>query len=371
MLERLEAETVVIGAGVVGLAVARQLARSGRDVLVLEAAEVFGAGISSRNSEVVHGGLYYPTGSFKARLCVEGRKALYEYCRSHGVPHRRCGKWVVAVDQVQQASLAAIAEQASCNGVRLNNLTRQQLQSEPQLAAIAGLESPETGIVDSHQLMLALIGDLEDAGGRVAYRAPVTSAEAGTGGQRLRVGGKMACELACREVINAAGLQAHALAQAWEGYPKARLPALHLARGHYFSYQGAHPFSRLIYPVPEPGGLGIHLTLDMAGQARFGPDVQWIHSLDYRIPAERLGHFAAAIKRWWPEVDPQRLQPAYAGIRPKLSGPGEPAADFFIEGPEEHGLAGLVLLLGIESPGLTSCLAIAELVQQKLDQANL
>ena len=364
---RLEADTVVIGAGVIGLAVARALARAGRDVLVLERHDHFGSETSSRNSEVIHAGLYYPTGSLKARLCVAGRQALYDYCQSHGVPHRRCGKWIVAVDAAQQAALEALEGQATANGVPLKRLSRRALHEAPELAAVDGLESPETGIVDSHQLMLALIGDLEDAGGQVVYRTPVEAGAVKGQGHRLRVGGEMACELDCRQVVNAAGLHALTLARNWSGFPVSRLPNMHLARGHYFSYHGAQPFSRLIYPMPEPGGLGVHLTLDMAGQARFGPDVQWIDSLEYNIPPDRQAQFALAIRRWWPGLDPERLQPSYSGIRPKLSGPGDPAADFFIEGPGEHGVGGLVQLLGMESPGLTACLAIADLVQSKLD----
>lgn len=363
---RLEADTVVIGAGVIGLAVARALAQSGRDVLVLEHHGGIGSETSSRNSEVIHAGIYYPTDSLKARLCVAGREALYRFCHTHGVPHRRCGKWLVAVDETQEEALVALQKQAHLNGVELAPLATAQLASVPGLAAIAALESPETGIVDSHQLMLALLGDLEDLGGRVVYHTPVEAAEALGQGHRLRVGGELACELDCEQVVNAAGLKGMALAHQWGGFPVDRLPRLFLARGHYFSYTGAHPFTRLIYPMPEPGGLGVHLTLDMAGQARFGPDVQWVDNVDYGIPPERQQQFADAIRRWWPDLDASRLQPAYSGIRPKLSGPGEPAADFQIEGPGDHGVPGLVQLLGIESPGLTASLAIADLVREKL-----
>jgi L-2-hydroxyglutarate oxidase LhgO len=363
---RMETDTVVIGAGAVGLATARALAQSGRDVLVLEQHDAFGMETSSRNSEVIHAGLYYPTGSLKARLCVAGRRALYDYCLSHGVPHHRCGKWLVATDEAQVDSLADLERQAAANGVELTPLSTSDLAAMPALKASGGLASPETGIVDSHQLMLALLGDLEDAGGRVVYRTPVETAEVRGQGHRLRVGGELACELDCDQVVNAAGLHGIGLARQWGGFPQSRLPPFHLARGHYFSYRGRHPFDRLIYPVPEPGGLGVHLTLDMAGQARFGPDVQWVDELDYRIPPDRQARFIEAIQRWWPALEPERLQPAYAGIRPKLSGPGEPAADFHVEGPEDHGIPGLVQLLGIESPGLTACLAIADLVREKL-----
>ena len=368
---RLDADTVVIGAGVVGLATARALAQSGRDVLVLEQHDTFGTETSSRNSEVIHAGIYYPTGSLKARLCVAGRRSLYSYCESHAVPYRRCGKWLVATDQSQFDALASLKEKAAENDVGLTPLSTERLASIPALSALGGLESPETGIVDSHQLMLALVGDLEDAGGRVVYRAPVEAAQVQLQGNRLRVGGDLSCEVDCRQVVNAAGLHGIALAQQWIGFPRSRIPTFHLARGHYFSYSGRHPFEHLIYPLPEPGGLGVHLTLDLAGQARFGPDVQWVDQLDYRIPADCRQRFVASIQRWWPTLKPSRLQPAYSGIRPKLSGPGEAAADFHIEGPEEHGIAGLVQLFGIESPGLTACLAIADLVRQKLDSGRV
>ncbi|QCF26608.1 NAD(P)/FAD-dependent oxidoreductase [Hydrocarboniclastica marina] len=363
---KLEADTVVIGAGVVGLAIARALARDGRDVLVLEQQSAFGMGISSRNSEVIHAGLYYPEGSLKARLCTTGRRALYDYCASHGVPYRRCGKWVIATHPEQEPALAEVEQRAAANGVTLDRLSTRSRAAEPDLNIVAGLASPETGIIDSHQLMLALIGELEDAGGRVAYNAPVEFAEARGTGHLLRVGGELECEILCRQAVNAAGLNAAGLARQWGGFDKSRVPALHMARGHYFSYSGAHPFTRLIYPVPEPGGLGIHLTLDLAGQARFGPDVQWITQEDYQVPVDRAGHFRDSIAQWWRGFDPARLKPAYSGIRPKLSGPGKDPADFFIEGPEEHGIEGLVVLLGIESPGLTASLAISELVRDKL-----
>lgn len=368
---RLETETVVIGAGVVGLAVARALAQSGQDVLVLEQHDAFGTETSSRNSEVIHAGIYYPTGSLKARLCVAGRLALYEYCQSHGVPYRRCGKWILATDEAQLEAIAALERQAAENGVALAPLSAADLAAVPALVTAGGLMSPETGVVDSHQLMLALLGDLEDAGGRVAYRTPVETAGVQGQGHRLRVGGELSCELDCEQVVNAAGLHGIDLARRWDGFPRGRIPPFYMARGHYFSYSGRHPFQRLIYPMPEPGGLGVHLTLDLAGQARFGPDVQWIDELDYRVPADRRAQFAKAIQRWWPSLEPDRLQPAYAGVRPKLSGPGEPAADFHIEGPEDHGVAGLVQLLGIESPGLTACLAIADLVRSKLEAGRL
>lgn len=365
--ERLETQTVVIGAGVVGLAVGRALARAGHEVIVLEAGDHFGGGISSRNSEVVHAGIYYPEHSLKARLCVEGRRQLYRYCEQHRVGFRRCGKWIVASADRQMAQLEAIQKGAAHNGVALDLVGKSDLTAQvPELTAAAGLWSPETGIVDSHALMLSLLGDLEDASGQLVLRAPVLGAETSGSRHCLSVGGDMPCVLEARNVINAAGLGAAALAQGWVGLPTGQKPAQWLARGVYFSYTGRHPFKTLVYPVPEPGGLGVHLTLDLAGQARFGPDVEWIETEDYTVQPDRVGRFVSSIKAWWPGLDARRLQPAYAGIRPKLAGPDGGFSDFRIDGPEDHGVAGLVNLFGIESPGLTSCLAIADLVALKL-----
>ena len=363
----LETQTVVIGAGVVGLAVARELAMAGRDVIVLEAGSRFGEGISSRNSEVIHAGIYYPEGSLKARLCVAGREKLYEYCGSRRVGHRKCGKWIVAISAAQQAKLAAIRAGAERNGVPLELVDGPDVRARvPDIRVEAALWSPETGILDSHGLMLSLLGELEDHGGQLVLKSPVIAAVTEQGRHRLTVGGDSACTLIAGEVINAAGLGAPGLAANWEGLPDSQRPEQWLARGVYFSYSGRHSFDSLIYPVPEAGGLGVHLTLDLAGQARFGPDVEWIDTEDYTVDPQRVHAFSEGIRRWWPGLDASRLQPAYAGIRPKLKGPEDGVFDFRIDGPGEHGIAGLVNLFGIESPGLTSCLAIAGLVRDKL-----
>jgi len=362
--ERFSVQTVVIGAGVIGLAIARQLARNGREVLVLEAASRFGEGISSRNSEVIHAGIYYPQGSLKARCCVRGRELLYDYCTSRKVGHRKCGKWIIAADLSLAERLASIQAQAAGNGVELQlqdgvDITR----SIPAINARAGLWSPETGIIDSHGLMLSLLGELEDAGGQLVLNSPVLAAESDGRQHTLTLGGSQRVQLEASEVINAAGLSAPKLAGQWLGLPEAARPKQWLARGVYFSYAGKHPFNTLIYPLPEPGGLGVHLTLDLANQARFGPDVEWIAEEDYTVNPDRVHAFAEGIRQWWPGLEADRLQPAYAGIRPKLTGPDGAFFDFRIDGPAQHGLHGLVNLFGIESPGLTSCLAIAEEVK--------
>ncbi len=367
LLEELEAQTVVIGAGVVGLAVARALANKGHEVLVLEAGDHFGEGVSSRNSEVIHAGIYYPEGSLKARLCVDGRRQLYEYCQRQDVAHRKCGKWIVATSQAQSDRLEAIRAGAERNGVRLEPVSGSAVAARlPELTVASALWSPETGIVDSHGLMLSLLGDLERAGGQLVLRAPVTGVSTENGRHRLAVAGEMPCVLQADNVVNAAGLGAPALAGRWSGLPDGQKPRQWLARGVYFSYSGRAPFDSLIYPVPESGGLGVHLTLDLAGQARFGPDVEWVDAEDYRVDPDRKHAFVRGIKAWWPGLDEARLQPAYAGIRPKLAGPDAGFADFRIDGPDDHGVAGVVNLFGIESPGLTSCLAIADLVAAKL-----
>ncbi|MGM0766924.1 MAG: NAD(P)/FAD-dependent oxidoreductase [Pseudomonadota bacterium] len=359
-LETFRTDAVVIGAGVVGLAVARELARGGREVLVLEAGTHFGEGISSRNSEVIHAGLYYPQDSLKARLCVHGRRLLYDYCRQRQVSHRKTGKWIVATHQNQLAELERIRQQAQRNGVELELYDAGAVRTAlPDVTACAALRSPETGIVDSHGLMLALLADLEEAGGQLVTRAPVAAAHSEAGEHRLTVGGATPCQVKAGVVVNAAGLGAVALAREWQGLPTSARPQQWLARGVYFAYSGRHPFSSLIYPLPEPGGLGVHLTLDLAGQARFGPDVEWITGEDYTVDPQRAGAFAGAIRQWWPGLEASRLQPAYAGIRPKLCGPDGGFTDFRIDGPEAHGVPGLVNLFGIESPGLTSCLALA------------
>lgn len=355
-------ESVVIGAGVVGLAVARRLARAGREVLVLEAADAIGTGISSRNSEVIHAGIYYPRDSLKARLCVAGKRALYRYCASRGVGHKRLGKLIVATDEREMPLLDGLRAAAAANGVDdLVPLDARAVRAiEPALRCAGALFSPSTGVVDSHALMLSLRGEAEDRGAAMAFRAPVAGGAVGDGAIRLEVGGVDATALECRVLVNAAGLDAPAIALCLAGVPAAAVPRAWLAKGNYYGLVGRSPFSHLIYPVPVPGGLGTHVTLDLAGRARFGPDVEWVETRDYRVDPARARSFYAAIRRYWPDLPDGALQPDYAGIRPKIAGPGAPAADFVIQGPAEHGVAGLVNLFGIESPGLTASLAIAD-----------
>ncbi len=354
-------DCVVIGAGVVGLAVARAMQLSGRETIVVEAERAIGTGTSSRNSEVIHAGIYYAQGSLKARLCVEGRKLLYQYCSEHGVAHRNCGKFIVATSPEQVATLEKIMASAKANGVDdLRFVPADEIRrKEPHLACFAALESPSTGIVDSHGLMLALQGDLESAGGTVALGAPVLSGVCSSSGLVLEVGGDEPMRLEAQILINCAGLNAPAVARTLEGLAPSAVPANHFTKGNYYSLAGRAPFSRLIYPVPVPGGLGVHLTLDLAGQARFGPDVEAIERIDYRVDPSRANAFYAEIRKYWPALADGALQPAYSGIRPKLGTPQSPLADFVIQGPRDHGVRGLVNLLGIESPGLTSSLAIA------------
>ncbi|MEJ1977904.1 MAG: NAD(P)/FAD-dependent oxidoreductase [Acetobacteraceae bacterium] len=365
-MERIEA--VVLGAGVVGLAVARALARAGREVLVLEAAGEIGTVTSSRNSEVVHAGIYYPTGSLKAVLCVEGRRALYEYCAAHGVPVRKLGKLIVASTPAEVPLLEGIQARAAANDVPLTLLDGPAARAmEPALRVEAALLSPETGIVDSHALMLAYQGEAEEAGAMLAFHAPLEGGEVTGDGIRLQVGGEAPMELTCRVLVNAVGLRAPDLARTIVGVPSQTIPRSWLCKGSYYSLTGRAPFQRLIYPVPEPGGLGVHLTLDLGGQARFGPDVEWVEHEDYTVDLGRAAGFYAAIRRYWPDLADGSLAPGYAGIRPKISGPSEPAADFSIVGPSEHGVPGLVNLFGIESPGLTASLAIADRVLAALE----
>jgi len=354
-----EIDCAVIGGGVVGLAVARALALEGREVLVLESEGAIGTGTSSRNSEVIHAGIYYPQGSLKAKLCVEGRQMLYAYAAERGVPHQRCGKLIVATSSEQAGQLEAIQKKAAANGVDdLALITGPQaIAMEPQLHCVAALHSPSTGIVDSHALMLSLLGDLENAGGMLALKSPITRAECG--GEAIVVMAEDGTALRCRSVVNAAGLGAPALARRFEGLPPAAVPKEYFAKGNYFTLSGRAPFGRLIYPVPEPGGLGVHLTIDLGGQAKFGPDVQWVSSPDELVVDPSRGEgFYAEVRKYWPALPDGALIPGYAGMRPKISGPGEPAADFMIDGPASHGVPGLVNLFGIESPGLTSSLAI-------------
>ncbi len=353
-------ECVVIGAGVVGLAVARALALSGREVMVLEAAGAIGTGTSSRNSEVIHAGLYYPTGSLKAGLCVQGKQMLYAYCAERGVPHRRCGKLLVATSPDQLPALETIRARALANGVDdLVWLTADEARAmEPELRCLAALHSPSTGIIDSHGLMLALQGDLENAGGLVALNSPVARADcSGANGMVLEAAG---AQLRADVVVNAAGLHAPAVASSFTGLAAEHVPKAYFAKGNYFTLAARAPFNRLIYPAPEAAGLGVHLTLDLGGLARFGPDVEWVDGPDdLLVNPVRGDAFYAEVRKYWPGLRDGALVPGYAGIRPKIHGPGTPQPDFMIEGPLEHGVGGLVNLFGIESPGLTSCLAIA------------
>ena len=364
--ERLD--SVVIGAGVVGLACARALALAGREVLILEAENTFGTGISSRNSEVIHAGLYYPPGSLKARLCLRGKELLYRYCSARAVPHSRCGKLIIASSLAEAAQLRAIEGNArSCGLDVLEQLDAEALATlEPALRGVAALHSPSTGIVDSHGLMLALLADAEAAGALLALRTPVIGGSIEGALLHLELGGAEPCAIRARTVINAAGLGAVALAGRMRGFPASALPRAYFAKGSYFVLQGRAPFSHLVYPLPEPGGLGVHLTLDLAGQARFGPDVEWVTEPGYQVSEARIAAFETSIRRYWPELPEGRLSPGYAGVRPKISGPGEAAADFRIDGPEVHGIEGWINLLGIESPGLTASLAIAEEVTHRL-----
>ncbi len=363
-----ECDVAVVGAGVVGLAVARALALAGREVVVLEAANAIGTGTSSRNSEVIHSGIYYPPGSLRAASCVPGRAQLYAYCAARGVAHARCGKLVVATDAAELAYLEKLRDNGRANGV--DDLTLLDAAAvaalEPEVTAVGALLSPSTGIVDSHALMLALRGDLEAAGGTIAFETPVL-AGAVEPDIRLRTGGAAPAELCCRVLVNAAGHGAPPLLRALEGFPQQRAPQAWFAKGNYFALAARSPFRHLVYPVPEPGGLGVHATLDLMGRVRFGPDVEWVDDPnDLSVDPARATRFYAAIRRYWPGLPDESLQPDYAGLRPKLTGPGAPAADFVIQDAADHGVAGLVNLLGIESPGLTVCLALADMVAERV-----
>ncbi|MEW6689899.1 MAG: NAD(P)/FAD-dependent oxidoreductase [Pseudomonadota bacterium] len=359
-------ECVVVGAGIVGLAVARALALAGREVVILEAEGAIGTHTSSRNSEVIHAGIYYPPGSLKARACVEGRKRLYAYCAGHGVPHRRCGKLIVAANENQLPELEAMRRKAHANGVTDVAVipAAEAMRMEPALRCAGALHSPSTGIVDSHALMLAYQGDAEAAGAMLALKSPLTGVGLNSNGFVVHVGGETPTKVRAKQLVNCAGLRAPSVARSIEGFPAAKVPRELYAKGNYYSLSGRAPFSRLIYPVPEPGGLGVHVTLDLAGQARFGPDVEWMERIggkeDYAVDPARAERFYAAIRRYWPGLPEGALAPAYAGIRPKISGPGEPAADFVLQGPADHGIPGLLNLYGIESPGLTASLALAD-----------
>ncbi len=359
-MERIEC--IVVGAGVVGLAVARALAHAGREVLVLEAAERIGTETSSRNSEVIHAGIYYPAGSLMARTCVAGKLALYRYCAEHGVPYSNCGKLIVATSDDEASQLAGIGARAAANGVAdLRMLSQAETVAlEPNLRCTAALLSPSTGIVDSHGFMLALQGDAENAGAVFAFHSPVVAGRASATGIALDVGGAEPMTLACNLLVNSAGLHAPALARGISGMPTELIPTAYYAKGNYFTLSGRSPFSRLIYPVPVPGGLGVHLTIDLGGQARFGPDVEWIDGIDYTVDPARADVFYDAVRKYWPGLKNGALQPGYSGIRPKIVPPSVARQDFVVQGPEAHRVPGLINLFGIESPGLTASLALAE-----------
>jgi L-2-hydroxyglutarate oxidase LhgO len=353
-------DTVVIGAGLVGLAVARALALAGREVVVLEAEDAIGTHTSSRNSEVIHAGIYYPQGSLKARSCVAGRTRLYQYCAERGVPHRRCGKLIVATDAAQLEELEGIRRKAHANGVAdVAPVSLAEVRAmEPEIACVAALHSPSTGIVDSHALMLAYLGDAERAGAMLALKSPLQKGLVRKDGIELHVAG--ADPILAARVVNSAGLRAPSVARRIEGYRPELAPPELYAKGNYYTLSRRPPFSRLIYPVPEPGGLGVHVTLDLGGRARFGPDVEWVERVDYAVDPRRAERFYAAIRRYWPGLPDGALEPGYAGIRPKIADRSKPAPDFVVQGPREHGVAGLVQLYGIESPGLTASLALAD-----------
>ena len=364
-------DCVVVGAGVVGLAIAGALARAGRQVLILERGDRLGTGTSGRGSGVIHAGLYYPTGSLKARFCVAGRPALYAFCEAHGVPFRRSEKLVVATSPAEEMTLAKIAAQAKANGVTdCQMLDAGEARAlEPALVCTSALLSPSTGVVDGMALLEALRVDAEEFGAVSAFTAPLHTVARSDTGFALEVGGAAPMRLGCRTLVNAAGHGAPPVARMIEGLPQSHIPTGYYVKGNYFRLKTPPPFSRLIYPVPAQGGLGTHLTIDPAGVARFGPDVEWVGAIDYSVDLRRADGFYADVRRWWPGMPDDALEPDAAGIRPKISGPGEPARDFMIEGPLDHGVPGLVNLFGIESPGLTSSLAIADHVRRLLADA--
>jgi L-2-hydroxyglutarate oxidase LhgO len=357
-----QVDCVVIGAGVVGLAIARAAALAGREVIVLEAAEGIGTHTSSRNSEVIHAGLYYPKGSLKAKFCVAGKEQLYRYCAERGVPHRRIGKVVVAADESERSAVQSYVAKAQANGVTdLRWLSAAELHElEPAVTCVAGFLSPSTGIIDSHAFMLALQGDAENRGASIVFFSPVESGETRDDGIVLNVGGTDPMSLLARTVINSAGLYAQNVARSLRGVPSVSIPPQYFAKAHYYTLSGRSPFHRLVYPVATHAHLGVHVTLDLGGQARFGPDVCWVDSVDYTFDDSREPLFYEAVRHYYPQLKDGSLQPGYTGIRPKISAPDQPAADFLIQGPLDHGVPGLVNLYGIESPGLTAALAIGD-----------
>ncbi|QWE07871.1 NAD(P)/FAD-dependent oxidoreductase [Polynucleobacter ibericus] len=366
-----QVDCVVIGAGVVGLAVAREMALQGRETILLERESSFGTISSARNSEVIHAGIYYPKASLKAKLCVEGNRMLYEYCRSHQVATAPYGKLIVASDESQLDDLQAILYKAQQNNVpEIKMITGEQATTmEPELQCVAAVLSASTGIVDSHAFMLSLLGGFEDAGGMIAYQSPLMSAkpigENAKDGFELEIGGADGMKIQTKLLINCAGMSAPAIAKKIEGLHQEQIPKAYFAKGNYFSLSGKSPFKHLIYPIPEPGGLGVHLTLDMGGQAKFGPDVEWLdideeNQIDYTVNPKRGDGFYEAVRKYWPGLKDNSLQPDYSGVRAKIVPQNAPAGDFYFNIPGEHGLEGLFNLYGFESPGLTSSLAIAK-----------
>jgi L-2-hydroxyglutarate oxidase LhgO len=365
-----DVDCIVVGAGVIGLAAARSLARGGREVIILECERHFGMHTSSRNSEVIHAAIHYEPHSLKARMCVAGRDLLYGYCAERGIPHRRCGKFTVATTETQLAALEKIEANARANGVfDLEWLEGSEARrAEPELECVRALSSPSTGIIDSHSFMQSLLADAEANGANIAYGAKVTSLRATGGGIEIAINGESAAVVRARTVVNSAGLQADRVAASIRDFPAQFIPKVSFAKGSYFALSGASPFSRLVYPAPPPGGhLGIHMTLDLGGAARFGPDSEWVQSLNYAVDPQRQVLFAEAIRQYWPGLPEAKLYPAYAGIRPRISGPGEAARDFCISGPDDHGVAGVVNLFGMESPGLTASLALGEYIAAMAD----
>jgi len=368
MTDERGSDAVVVGAGVVGLAVARALARSGREVIVLEGEKAIGTHTSSRNSEVVHAGIYYPAGSWKARLCVAGRRALYAYAAEHGIAHQKLGKMIVATSEDEISSLQQYLDRATANGVEgMRWLDAAEAHAlEPEVRCARALWSAETGIIDAHGVMAAFRRDAEAGGATVVLRSPMVSARAEGGGLTVEVGGAEPTAIRCSVLVNSAGLWAQAVARSIAGLPAAAVPPCHYAKGHYFTLAGRSPFHHLVYPVAVTGGLGVHVTLDLAGEARFGPDVEWVDGVDYSFDELRQPQFEAAIRRYWPGLPAGGLRPGYTGVRPKLGPAGSAAQDFVIQGPRDHGLPGLVNLFGIESPGLTASLALADEVLARL-----
>lgn len=372
-----QVDCVVVGAGVIGLAVAREMALQGRETILLERESAFGTVSSARNSEVIHAGIYYPKDSLKAKLCVEGNRLLYEYCRSHQVATQPYGKLIVASDETQIDDLRAILYKAQNNGVSgIKLISEEEARTlEPNLKCVAAILSSTTGIVDSHGYMLSLLGGFEDAGGMVAYQSPLISAKPNgnnaVGGYELEIGGVEGMQIQTKLLINCAGMSAPAIARKIEGLKKDQIPKAYFAKGNYFSLSGKSPFTHLIYPIPEPGGLGVHLTLDMGGQAKFGPDVEWLEidleeQIDYTVNPKRGESFYEAVRRYWPGLKDNSLQPDYSGVRAKIVPPNAPAGDFCFNGPQDHGLQGLYNLYGFESPGLTSSLAIAKYLEGRI-----